>query len=252
MVTAGFVESTEDQEADSTPKVAQVKQALRRMFDIPEPLYKMTPIGNDWCLSLLILDILPKNSLDGSKVYSSDTQGRASYYYDSIARFQSSKDRAGLPRNDHHIRVLRTFDRELPEPFLESGKTCTALFTDFSLSSSSSLSRYPTSPSTTSPVEGSWLYPYPFDVKIYVDIASYPRLEALERKKAASVTQDVLDFIRITNCRLVYLEVIAVQSCEINQTACGARIDCFLILYSDVTETFMVICRITDQLDTNK
>ncbi|KAG0289082.1 hypothetical protein BGZ97_006577, partial [Linnemannia gamsii] len=46
---------------------------------------------------------------------------------DLIPKFQTPEARAGLLRNGHHIRVLRSQSVELLEPFLESGITCTNL-----------------------------------------------------------------------------------------------------------------------------
>lgn len=46
---------------------------------------------------------------------------------DLVPKFQSSEGRAGLLRNGHHIRVLRTQSLDLLRPFLEFGTTCTNL-----------------------------------------------------------------------------------------------------------------------------
>ncbi|KAG0362399.1 hypothetical protein BGX24_005111 [Mortierella sp. AD032] len=46
---------------------------------------------------------------------------------DPVPKFRTPEGCAGLLRNGHHIRVLRTYDPAALEPFLKYGKTCTKL-----------------------------------------------------------------------------------------------------------------------------
>lgn len=47
--------------------------------------------------------------------------------HDPVTKFLSPSGCAGLIRNGHHIRVLRSSDLEILDPFVKSGSTCTNL-----------------------------------------------------------------------------------------------------------------------------
>ncbi|KAF9296828.1 hypothetical protein BGZ88_011786 [Linnemannia elongata] len=47
--------------------------------------------------------------------------------FDPIPKFQSPEGQAGLLRNGHYIRVIRAYNLDVLEPFLDYGKTCTNL-----------------------------------------------------------------------------------------------------------------------------